>query len=111
MCKDVAKVVSMPLMYLCSFLGGEIMLTHYQKSTVESVGTSINSSNLVVAASLAFAFLTLTTLITLKLLKRFHYLNNTLFLVFWGMAMGIVTVFLIGTSYSSPFFSLFYFLF
>jgi len=111
MCKGVAKVATMPLMYLCSFFVGEVMVIRYQKGAFESVSTVINSSNLIIVASLMFAFLTLTTFITLKLFKRFHYLNNSLFLTFWGIAMGIIAVFLIGTPYSNLLFNLFYFLF
>ncbi|MBU0766360.1 hypothetical protein KKF55_01060 [Patescibacteria group bacterium] len=106
----IAKMLTFPFFYTLSFIVIEVSLIPLLPSTSETQ-TVVTTSSLTNAAIGLFVFILIISLITLKLSNRFHYLENSRFLVVWGVLSGLVSVFIIGAPYSAPIFKILYMLF
>lgn len=112
--REAAKILICPLTYLITFFAGNIIVTSESdnlQSPIAIFSTVALSSEMMIAALLLFVFLSMISLIGLKLAKKFDRINNAWLLLFWGMMMGIISVFVLLDFQINPIIRLFRILF
>ncbi|MBU0976554.1 hypothetical protein KJ918_07175 [Patescibacteria group bacterium] len=112
---EIIKLMIYPTIYLLTFFVGEALVivssSETQIGLINVMKNIISMPNITTALVLSFVFLSIVSLIILKLSRRFNYLNSNKFLISWGVIIGLITVLMIGTPYSNSLFGIFYFLF